>query len=124
MGAGVFISVASAVSLAVLPGWIGVSLFGVLEALAVPLVAVPFSSESYALVSTDPRGQRRSVGYMVAREIPLNLGRLVGVAVLLLVVEGIGWRGGLGAVLVGVTLANVAAWWMLLVGWQQEEARG
>lgn len=113
MGVGAALSVAAAVSLAVLRGRTSVVAFGLFEGLAVPLVAVPFSTESYALVERDPRAGRRTLGYMVAREIPLNLGRLAGVAVLLAVVQGLDRPEGLGLVLVGLALANVAAWLVL-----------
>ncbi|MCL6596048.1 MAG: hypothetical protein K6V73_07535 [Firmicutes bacterium] len=116
MAAGVALSVAAALSLAFVPGRLGVAAFGLLEALAVPLVAVPFSSESYAIAGADPGGRRRGVGYMVAREVPLNLGRLTGVALLFAVVEGLRRPYALGWVLVAVTAANVAAWLVLWGG--------
>lgn len=113
MALGVALSVGAAASLAFLPGLWGVAPFGLLEALAVPLVAVPFSSESYAVVAEDRRAARRGVGYMVAREVPLNFGRLVGVALLLVVVETLARPDLLGGVLVLLSLFNVAAWLVL-----------
>ncbi len=110
---GVVLSVGAAAALAFLPGLWGVVPFGLLEALAVPLVAVPFSAESYAVVREDARASRRGVGYMVAREVPLNFGRLVGVALLLVVTEALGRPGLLGAVLVALSLCNVGAWLVL-----------
>lgn len=113
MGVGVALSVAAAASLAVLPGLGGVAPFGLLEALAVPLVAVPFSAESYAVVAEDPEGERRGVGYMVAREVPLNLGRLAGVALLFVIVEALGRARDLGLALVALSVMNVVAWRVL-----------
>lgn len=115
MGVGVILSVASAASLAMAPGIVGTAAFGVLEAGAVPLVAVPFSTESYAIVAQDARGRRFATGYMVAREIPLNLGRLAGVCALWLALVA-GWRSGLGIVLVGLALASALSWWVLWSG--------
>lgn len=113
MALGVALSVAAALSLALLPGLWGVAPFGLFEALAVPLVAVPFSSESYALVAEDRDSSHRGVGYMVAREVPLNFGRLVGVALLLVVTEVLPQPWFLALALVVLSLANVAAWLVL-----------
>lgn len=122
MAVGVLLSVASALALAAIPGRIGIALFGLLEAISLPLVAVPFSSESYALVGRDRLGERRGIGYMVAREVPLNFGRLVGVFALLLVVEVLKWRQGVGGLLVVLALVNVAAWQVLKGVWAQSQA--
>ena len=106
LGFGVAGSALAAAALVAVPGWPGIVAFGILESASLPLVAVPFSSASYVLAGKD---RRRGLGQMVAREIPLNLGRLAGVALLLAALQWIRHPAAVPAVLAGVGLANLAA---------------
>lgn len=113
---GVAGSVAAAAALVFVPGWIGIVVFGLLESIFLPLVAVPFSAVSYGITAADRAGGPMRVAYMVAREIPLNLGRLTGVALLLIAVQWVRHPAALPIVLGGLGLANVVAWWVLRRG--------
>ncbi len=110
---GVVGSVLAAGALAIIPGWGGIVVFGVLESASLPLVAVPFSAVSYVIAGKDRRG---GLGHMIARELPLNLGRLAGVAVLLAALQWIRHPAAVPAVLAGLGLANLAALWVLRRG--------
>ena len=56
------------------PSPFGILLFTLVEALFSPLYDIPFEAVSYKALETDPDAGNMRVEYMVAREIPLNLG--------------------------------------------------
>lgn len=82
-------SVAATLALVISPNVIGIAVFGFLEALAFPIYGIPFGALCFDLIDEDPKAAARRVEYMVAREIPLNAGRLAGLAGFLLVGAGI-----------------------------------
>lgn len=52
--------------------------YGILNALSLPLLLVPYNSISLNTISADPRGTDLRIEYTVTREMYLNLGRFVG----------------------------------------------
>ncbi len=76
------------VSLALLPNVVGLSIFGLLESIAFPIYSIPFGALFFDLIDADPKSADHRVEYMVAREVPLNIGRLAGLAGFLLLGGG------------------------------------
>lgn len=94
------------------PSPFGILLFTLVEALFSPLYDIPFEAVSYKALETDPDAGNMRVEYMVAREIPLNLGRLLGVAAFIYAaphMAGVPNRVRLFVAIVG--LLPVLAWW-------------
>src|SRR5690606_20545961 len=57
---------------------LSIFIFTLVEATFSPMYDIPFEALSHKVLESDPDSDRMRVEYMVAREIPLNLGRLVG----------------------------------------------
>lgn len=87
-------------------------LFGVVNAIFLPCLAIPFSTITYEVISRIPHAAELRVEYIVTREIFLNLGRVIPVFLLILMFDGnntaiIKWF------LLIPSLALFAAWYFL-----------
>ncbi|AZR72711.1 hypothetical protein BBF96_04475 [Anoxybacter fermentans] len=60
--------------------WIGVLIFGVLTGLFDPFFDIPFESLSFKVIENDTIDNDLRIEYIVARELPLNLGRVVSIS--------------------------------------------
>ncbi len=59
--------------------WIGILVFGVLTGIFDPFFDIPFESLSFKVIETDTIDEDLRIEYIVAREIPLNLGRILSI---------------------------------------------
>lgn len=91
---------------------LGILLFTLVEALFSPLYDIPFESVSHKALESDPEAANRRVEYMVAREIPLNLGRLVGVTAFIYAAPYLEGSPAMIRLFVAVIgLLPLIAWW-------------
>ncbi|WP_256759275.1 MFS transporter [Cohnella sp. WQ 127256] len=75
-----------AITMVILPFFFGISfttllIFGVGAALFFPLYMLPMTSAVFDLIGQDENSVRQRVEYVVARELALNVGRIVGMAI-------------------------------------------
>lgn len=59
--------------------WLGVLIFGILTGLFDPFFDIPFESLSYKIIENDTTDEDLRIEYIVARELPLNLGRILSI---------------------------------------------
>lgn len=91
---------------------LGILLFILVEALFSPLYDIPFESISNKVLESDPDAPNMRVEYMVAREIPLNLGRMLGVLAFVYAAPHLQETQELVRLFVAVIgLLPVVAWW-------------
>lgn len=83
---GFFLTCASGPAFALSFSVAGVLLYTLIEAAFSPMYDIPYEALTHKVIEQDPRADARRVEYMVAREVPLNVGRLLGVATFLLAV--------------------------------------
>lgn len=108
---GFFLTCASAVPLAVQLNALGVLLYTLIEAVFSPMYDIPFESLSHRVLEEDPNVRHMRVEYLVAREIPLNLGRLLGVVSFLVAAPYLEANLSVMALYVGVIgLAPIFTW--------------
>lgn len=62
--------------------------FGLLESLAIPWYNIPFQARTFRLIDKTPGGKRRRVEFLVSREIPLNVGKVVSIIGLIILLHG------------------------------------
>ena len=77
-----FSSIMLVVALAVLywrSDWVGVLVFGILTGLFDPFFDIPFESLSFKVIENDTIDEDRRIEFIVARELPLNLGRVLSI---------------------------------------------
>ena len=59
-------------------------IFGIANSLFYPMISVPLTSISYNVIRSNPITAKRRIEFLTLREIPLNIGRVMGIAVLLI----------------------------------------
>lgn len=59
--------------------WIGILVFGVVTGLFDPLFDIPFESLSFKVIENDTLDEDLRIEYIVARELPLNFGRVMSI---------------------------------------------
>lgn len=67
---------------------VGLIFFGILLAIFDPIFDILFEGISFKIIEEDPKMEEMRVEYLVIREFPLNLGRVLGIALFLLLVGG------------------------------------
>ncbi len=66
---------------------IGLWLFGIANSIIYPYIFVPSTTISYNVIRNNPETREYRIEFLSFREVPLNLGRLMGIALLLLCVR-------------------------------------
>lgn len=82
---GALATAAGGIFLALMPNLTGLFLFGIVDALFLPLLGVAFGSMSLEAIHADPEHQEFRIEYVVSREVPLALGRILGTSLFLMV---------------------------------------
>lgn len=59
--------------------WVGIIVFGVLTGIFDPFFDIPFESLSFKVIDRDTQNENLRIEYIVARELPLNLGRVLSI---------------------------------------------
>lgn len=95
--------------------WPWVFAYGLIAALAMPFYTVPNASVSLDVMDRDQDITRRRVGYMLSREVALNMGRLTSIGVLVVGAHVWPASGVLIALLIGTSA--VQGWVALAVHW-------
>ncbi|GAB2698699.1 MFS transporter [Paenibacillus thermoaerophilus] len=96
--------------------------FGIVSAAVYPLYIVPMTSAAFDLIGRNEQSSRRKVELIVLREIALNVGRLAGTAVFLLVVAREPGPRAVNWMLLGVGSSPLLAWWFMR-SWLKVSAR-
>jgi YQGE family putative transporter len=87
--------------------------FGIAVALFYPLYSIPMTSRVFDLIGQNEDGARNRVEYVVTREIALDVGRIIGVAVFLVVVSINQTPAALNWLMLAVGSSPLFAWiWM------------
>ncbi len=59
--------------------WVGILIFGVITGLFDPFFDIPFESLSFKVIEKDTTNNDLQIEYIVARELPLNIGRVLSI---------------------------------------------
>lgn len=59
--------------------WLGIIVFGALTGIFDPFFDIPFESLSFKIIEQDTQNENLRIEYIVARELPLNLGRVLSI---------------------------------------------
>ncbi|MBM7690825.1 MFS family permease [Peribacillus deserti] len=73
----------SSVFLSVYPVLIGLIIFGLMEPIASNMIITTMNAMIYASIEKDPQYKEKRLDYIIIREIPLGLGRILGVVLFL-----------------------------------------
>lgn len=87
--------------------------FGVGTALFIPLFTVPMTSTVFDIIGRDQDSATHKVEYVVIRELGLNIGRIVGIILFIVVVS---WRNHelvLSSLLLIIGSFPVLSWWFI-----------
>jgi YQGE family putative transporter len=95
-------------------------LFTVVAAISGALFQVTFSSYSFDIMEFACGGEKRTLENLTVREIPLNLGRIVGLVIFMMSCSHFGETGLRVSVLV-LGSAHVGVWW-ILTHWRPSQA--
>ncbi len=71
------------VFLSVFPVLFGLLLFGLIKPIAGNMIGTSMNAFIYAAIEKDPEYEKRRLDYIVVREIPLGLGRIIGILLFL-----------------------------------------
>ncbi|MCG8638660.1 MAG: hypothetical protein MI862_02935, partial [Desulfobacterales bacterium] len=66
--------------------WIGMLIFGILTGLFDPFFDIPFESFSFKVIEKDASNEDLRIEYIVARELPLNVGRMASILLFYLLI--------------------------------------
>lgn len=88
----------------------GIVLFALIEAAFAPMYGIPFGALNYRVLEQDPDVADLRIEYMVAKEIPLNLGRIVGVFAFLVAVPYLESDTVVAALLLGLGWLPLLTW--------------
>ncbi|MBD2848446.1 MFS transporter [Paenibacillus sp. IB182496] len=94
-------------------GYSSLLLFGLATALFLPLYTIPMTSSVFDLIGASAQNASRREEYIVLREMGLVLGRLIGLAVYLVVVARTQSLPALTWLLLGVGAAPLVGWWLM-----------
>jgi YQGE family putative transporter len=87
--------------------------FGIAVALFYPLYSIPMTSRVFDLIGQNEDSARNRVEYVVTREIALDIGRIIGVAIFLVVVSINQTPAALNWLMLAVGCSPLFAWiWM------------
>ncbi len=89
--------------------------YGVLGAMADYLVRIPFSAYSMDLISLDANVNERKMEYIVARDIPIALGRLVTLALFLILLRNMDLNA-IKAIILIISTFPFAVYWAMYGG--------
>lgn len=88
--------------------------FGIGTALFIPLYTIPMTSSVFDLIGRDEESAKQRVEYVVMREVGLNLGRMAGTLVFILVITLThGSPASINWLLLGIGSSPIAAWWFM-----------
>ncbi len=88
-------------------------IFGIANSLFYPMISVPLTSVSYNVIRKNPTTAKRRIEFLTLREIPLNIGRVMGIGMLLvflnneLPIAWLVWGLGVCQLPIGVLLKTV-----------------
>lgn len=71
------------VLLSLLPVLISLILFGIIQPVAMNMITTSMNAMIYASIEKDPQYKEKRLDYIIIREIPLGLGRIIGVILFL-----------------------------------------
>lgn len=89
-------------------------LFGIANSVFYPLIFVPLTAISYNVIRNNPQTANHRIEFLTFREIPLNLGRVIGVLLLLICLKNeisaiwLLWALGLTQLPIGRVLKSVS----------------
>lgn len=89
-------------------------IFGIGTALFIPFYIIPMTSSVFDLIGKDEESARQRVEYVVMREVGLNIGRMAGTLLFILVVSLTGASPlSLNWLLLGIGSSPLLAWWFM-----------
>lgn len=88
-------------------------LFGIGIALFIPLYSVPMTSSVFDIIGQDRESAEHRVEYVVLRELGLNVGRMLGTIVFILVVSWTTAPSAINWLLLGIGSSPLVAWLLM-----------